>query len=218
MIDKLGFKDFSEESVRAIDLTSFKQLVTALDYNKLEILGPNTASQFMVYIDILIHNPIEDFKIMSALSFDGMADEKWKMILKSYTINEIVSMNNDQLYESLTKISGIGPKVVQAIINGKDLYSEDIDYILNTISIINSKGKTDRPKVAFTGFRDQEYTQILIDNGFDANDKYGVTKSTAALIADDINSNSSKIQTARKYGIPIYTKQSFLEKNNINLQ
>ena len=71
-------------------------------------------------------------------------------------------------------------------------------YCLNNFHIINSKGLSSGPKVAITGFRDSAFIQLLIDNGFDANDKYSVTKDTYALIADDINSTSSKVQKAKK--------------------
>jgi hypothetical protein len=75
-----------------------------------------------------------------------------------------------------------------------------------------------KPKVAFTGFRDAEFTALLNANGYDANDKYTVTKNTFALIALDPNENSGKITTARKYGIPIYTREEFLKRNNIVIQ
>lgn len=218
MLDRLGFKDFAEESVRAIDLTSFKQLMTELTQEKLSILGPNTSILFLAHVNRLAHNPIEDYKIMSALSFDGMANEKWKLILKYFTINELFSLSDDDIYDKLTSISGIGPKVVKAIIDGKNNYHDDIEFIINTFNIINSKGQVERPKVAFTGFRDTEFTKLLIDNGFDASDDYKVTKSLSALITEDLNSNSGKMQLARKYGIPIYTKQMFIETYNISLQ
>ena len=215
MLDRLGFKDFAEESVRAIDLTSFKQLME-ISIDRLMILGPTTSEQFMQYINYMINSPINDYKIMSALSFDGMAEEKWKLILDQYTIKELLSMNHDTMYSSLSAINGIGPKVVEAIINGRQIYTQDLEYILK-LNIIDSKGTTKKPKVSFTGFRDSEYIQILIDNGFDADEKYTVTKTTSALITNDKNSDSNKIRTAKKYGVPIYTKQEFLEVNGIFL-
>jgi NAD-dependent DNA ligase len=72
--------------------------------------------------------------------------------------------------------------------------------------------------VSVTGFRDPEFINLVNRHGFDCNDKYGVTKSTAALIAADKNSTSSKIKNAKKYGIPIYTRDEFVKLYNINLQ
>ena len=42
-----------------------------------------------------------------------------------------------------------------------------------------------------------------------------VTKNTTYLVNNDINSNSSKNQTAKKLGIPIISEQEFLEKFNL---
>ena len=222
MLDRFGFKDFSEETVRALKLTSFSQLMN-LTYEQVQFLGPINSTNLLTYIDKLKNTEIPDFKLMSAFSFDGMADETWKLILKQYTLEEIITMISDLRVPSKTndnlleKINGIGPKTVRAIVLGMDMYLNDIEYCIHNFSIITSKGLSSGPKVALTGFRDPAFIQLLIDNGFDANDKYSVTKETVALIADDVNSTSSKIQKAKKYGIPIFTKSGFLEANNIIL-
>lgn len=43
-----------------------------------------------------------------------------------------------------------------------------------------------------------------------------VSKNTTVLVNNDVNSNSSKNQTAKKLGIPIMSEQEFLEKFNLN--
>lgn len=222
MIDRLGFKDFSEETVRALDLTSFAKLINlSMNDENVRDLGPTNSYNLVSYIDNLKNSSIEDFRILSAFSFDGMADETWKLILKQYTLDEIIELNNrssQEMYDKLLSIKGIGSKTVDAIIYGLNAYHDDLMYIVSNIKIIDSKGLSTGPRVAITGFRDSEFIQLLVNNGFDASDKYSVTKDTAALIADDINSTSSKVQKAKNYGIPIFTKQSFLEANNIILQ
>ena len=197
MIDRFGFKDFSEETVRALKLVSFDQLMN-LTYEQVQFLGPVTSANLLAYIDKLKNTEIADYKLMSAFSFDGMADETWKLILKNYTLKEIIKMVCDQYEDELERINGIGQKTVNAIVFGIDMYFDDIWYCLNNFKIINSKGLSSGPRVAITGFRDSAFIQLLIDNGFDASDKYSVTKETTALIADDINSTSSKVQKANK--------------------
>lgn len=218
MLDRFGFKDFAEETIRSLDLTTFKDLIKCINSKNIDILGPLQSMQFRNQIINLINNPIEDYKIMSALSFDGMAEEKWKLILKQYSIDELIKMDNEILNNNLISISGIGPKVVKSIQEGFKLYSDDLNFILSNCKIIKYKDSKVYPKIAITGFRDPEFIKLLNDNGFDASDKYGVTKNIAALITTDINSTSGKMITAIKYGIPIYTKDDFLKKNNIILQ
>ena len=217
MLDRFGFKDFSEETVRALKLTSFSQLMN-LTYEQVQFLGPVNSTNLLAYINQLKNTEIADYKLMSAFSFDGMADETWKLILRNYTLQEIIDMILTGKDNEFVKINGIGNKTVDSIIDGMLMYGNDIEYCLNNFHIINSKGLSSGPKVAITGFRDSAYIQLLIDNGFDANDKYSVTKDTVALIADDINSTSSKVKKANKYGIPVFNKSGFLEANNIILQ
>lgn len=217
MLDRFSFKDFSEETVRALKLTSFSKLMN-LTYEQVQFLGPVNSANLLSHINQLKSSEIADFKLMSAFSFDGMADETWKLILKHYTLKEIIDMILDGRDNEFIKINGIGPKTIDAIIDGMLMYGDDVDYCLNNFHIANSKGMTSGPKVAITGFRDSAFIQLLISNGFDASDKYSVTKDTAALIADDINSTSSKVQKANKYGIPVFTKSGFLKANNIILK
>ena len=125
-------------------------------------------------------------------------------------------MNTEQIISNLSAIKGIGLKIAQAVNDGMNNYINDI-LCINNLNIIDSKYIEKKPKVAFTGFRDQEFIQLLINNGFDADEKYTVTKDTFALIANDINSDSTKIKTARKYAIPVFNRDEFINKYNINL-
>lgn len=217
MIDRFGFKDFSEETVRSLNLTSFKQLMN-LTYDQVQFLGPTNSSNLLASINNLKNSAIADYKLMSAFSFDGMADETWKLLLKHYTLQEILNISmecNDGIF---MEIKGIGYKTVDSIIEGLMEYGVDVEYCIRNFNIINSKGMLDKPKIAITGFRDSEFIQLINDNGFDCKDNYSVTKDTFALIVEDKNSNSSKVQKAKKYGIPIYSKLEFLEVNNIKLK
>lgn len=215
MIDRFGFKDFSEETVRALDLTSFRKLMN-LTHDQVAFLGPINSSNLLASIERLKHDEIADFRLMAALSFDGMADETWKLILKNYTLNEL--LDNPSIYDNLIKINGIGPKTVESVIEGIEQNKEDLRYMINTFKISNYKNYDSGPRVAITGFRDPEFIKLLIDNGFDASDKYSVTKDSYALITNDINSKSTKVQKAKNYNIPIFTKQEFINTHGIILQ
>ena len=218
MLSRFGFKDFSEETVRTLDLTSVTDLVAVLNNGKADALGPLQSHQFKNCIINLLNNPIEDYKLMSALSFDGMAEEKWKLILKKYTISDLGEMYQLDILKEIKDIPGIGPKIVESINDGFGTYFEDLKYLVSNCTILDSKFFEELPKIAITGFRDPEFVDLLNHNGFDCSDKYGVTKNIAALITADINSTSGKMGTAKKYGIPIYTRDEFIRINNIIIQ
>ena len=218
MIRILGFKDFSEESVRALDLTEFSRLATMYSYNELEpILGPVTADKFRLYQHDLISNPIEDYKIMAALSFDNLGSETWKKILSVYTIRDLISFIPEELHESLTSINGIGGATCDSILNGFAAYANDINFILANMKVIDSKGYASKPKVALTGTRDPVLIDIIKSQGYDCDESYNVTKDVAILITTDKNSTTSKMAKAQKYGISIMTPAEFMEAHNIKV-
>ena len=218
MLDRFGFKDFSEETVRALNLTSFNQLMN-LTYEQVKFLGPINSSNLLSHIERLKTTPIADYRLMSAFSFDGIADETWKSIFKVVTINDIVNdINNiEKLNNDLLEISGIGSKTVSSIISGMHDNMNDIKYCINNFNIINYKNEATRPRVVLSGFRDASFIQLLNDNGFDAADNYSINKNTDFLIVADKNASSSKIDKANKYGIPIYNRDEFLSLNNIKI-
>lgn len=218
LLTRFGFKNFSEQTVRLLGIKHVSDILYyANEYSVLDILGPLQSKQFYDCIIDMLNNPIEDYKLMAALSFDNMAEEKWKSILKLYTIHELSDMWENGSINVITQISGIGPKIVESICDGFRIYSDDLGILLANCTILDSKSLKDLPKVAITGFRDSEFVNLLNHNGFDCSDKYGVTKNIAALITSDINSTSGKMNTAKKYGIPIYTRDEFIKLNNIIL-
>ena len=215
MMSYLGFVNFSEKSVRALNIKSLKDLLS-MTYDRASILGPINAQNLMDRINYIKSYKIEDYKIMAALCFDNIGIEKWKLILHELTINDIINLDYNTLYNKLITIRGIGEETASLICTDRKVYIDDL-IAASQMNIINSKGSKKKPKIAFTGDRDQTFISMLNNLGFDANDKHSVTKDTYCLIANDKNSKSSKITKAQKYNIPIYTKQEFIELNNIKL-
>jgi len=213
MLDRLGIKNFSEETVRFLHIEDLKGLLSIKDNPKLLELGPERSSNLIQEVSGIVLNPIPDYKFMSALSFDGMADEKWKLILNAYSIEDLMTIT----VGDLVNIHGVGLKNATAVIEGIKQFEEDIKIGTSNLQIIPSKGKTAGPRVVLTGFRDQAFIESLISAGYDAADNYSLTKNTYALIAMDKNENSGKIQKAKKYGVPIYSIQEFIQKYNISL-
>ena len=164
-----------------------------------------------------MHNPIADYKILTALGFNNIGAEKWKIILKEITIHDLATMDYNILMNKLISMQSIAQKTAETICNERLIYMQDLNTILNMDNVVSSKGSIDKPKIAFTGERDSLFIDLLNNNGYDANDSYSVTKKTFALITNDLNSNSSKMVKAKKFNIPIYTKQQFMDAYNIKL-
>ena len=216
MLNNLGFKDFSEESVRALNISSLTDLI-GITYERACILGMGNAKNFMDRLNSFKNNPVPDYKILTALGFSSIGAEKWKIILKEIDIKDLVSMDYNSLMNKLISLPSIAQKTAETICNERLQFAEDLNTILSMSNIISSKGSIDKPKIAFTGERDKAFIDLLNNNGFDASEDYSVTKKTYALITNDHNSTSGKMAKANKLGIPIYTKQEFMEINNIKI-
>ena len=217
MLDRLGFTDFSEESIKALNLTSFKQL-TELTMEDCLILGPNNAAKLINQRDIIMNQPIWDYKVMSAMGFSNIGTEKWKLILKNLDIKDIITIPEEVLKDSLVNIKSIGNSIADTISIERLKYKNDLDIVLRMQNIMSSKGLQDRPKIVLSGFRDPQFIELLNNNGFDSSDTYGLTKNTYCLIVADKAAHSGKVDKAKKFGIPIKTRQEFIESENINLQ
>lgn len=219
MIDRLGIKDVAEESVRALDIFCLRQLMGLTEDRCINAIGEANGAKLYEQVTALKGFYINDFRIMSALSFDGMADEKWKLILKRYTLPELLVMHKSVgLNNVLNDIPGIGPKITRAVVIGFMYYADDIEVIINNFNLVNSKNTIEAPKVAVSGFRNPMITDLIRNNGFDISYKYSVTKGTYALIVANPNENTTKIRKAKDYGVPIMTVDGFLKSHNIIIQ
>ena len=118
---------------------------------------------------------------------------------------------------NLSQIPGIGPAIVQAIIEGFTLFKNDMDFIVYNMNLIDYSSKGSLPKVVLTGTRDPELVNIIRSLVYDCDDNYQVTKDTALVITADPNSSSGKISKALKYGIKIVSVQDFLRSHNLPL-
>ena len=70
-----------------------------------------------------------------------------------------------------------------------------------------NKSKCLVKKICITGKRDKDIVSFLKDNGIELVNS--VTRDVQLLICEDVNSNSSKIVTAKKRGIEILDLDTF---------
>ena len=192
MMQKLNLKDFSEAYISQIAKYSLTELLE-LKLEDVEFLGDITSQKFIDRMNELRTVPIYDYKIIGSLGFDGIAIEKWKLILNKYTLQEILSMSEEQLKQSIVNIKGIGPITADIICNEFEFFRRDLNTISNMSNVMVSKGAKSGKSIRFTGFRDRTLLNLLNDMGHDATDG-GVTKSTDILLIPYENFTSTKLK------------------------
>ena len=194
LLDKLGFEGFAEESVKAIGVHSFVDLMT-IPAERLNLGEADTAS-FIAQRDNLMNRNINDYEFMGALGFTNTASDKWQKILRVYTIAEIENAIHKGLGDGLLRsIKGVGPKTADIIVSEYPLYEDSIHFALSNLHIITTKGSEKKKSIRYTGFRNQQLMEQLNSMGYDASDK-SVTKDTDILLIPYRGFESTKVQKA----------------------
>lgn len=192
MMQKLNLKDFSEAYISQIAKYTLTELLD-LTIEDVEFLGDITSQKFIDRMNELKTKEIYDYKIIGSLGFDGIAIEKWKLILSHYTLQEILNMDEETLKQSIVNIKGIGPITADIICNEFEFFRTDLNTISRMSNVVTSKGVKSGKSIRFTGFRDRTLMNLLCDMGHDATDG-GVTKSTDILLIPYETFTSTKLK------------------------
>lgn len=194
MLNKLGFEGFADKLVTDIGVHSFVELMT-IPEDQIN-LGDADKASFTVQREALMHREIYDYEFMGALGFTGVATEKWKLISKQYTFDDIIAMTEypEMLEYSLVSIKGIGPKTAAIVASEMPQFMPDIVFAKKNMNIKNGKDEGTKLTIRYTGFRNKQLEEQLISMGYDAKDG-SVTKSTdILLIPYDGYSEGSKLK------------------------
>ena len=101
-------------------------------------------------------------------------------------------------------VKGISPDGMEVIKNAVPHYlkwRESLGIVNKVVPCLETRGS-----VCLTGFRDASLIARLESAGYSVSDS--VTRSTLALFVDDISKKSGKIQSAKKYGIKIISREN----------
>lgn len=133
--------------------------------------------------------------------FSGVGETKLKLLN--------ISLNQTLLYDELIKINGIGETMATIIVNGLSDFWE----FYSKISILiqpkqeTKSGFLSNEIVCFTGFRDKDLVEKILENGGEY--KESINKTITMLVYDDKNGRTGKIDKAEKDGTRIITKIDF---------
>lgn len=204
MVSKLGIKGFSEETVKTLNLSSFKDLMT-LTEERASILGPTNMKNLISAIDYIYNSKVPDYIILGSLGFSDIGNKKWKIILKNVSLHDIITDDDTNLFFKLNNSGkGIGPKTASTIMNERKFFIKDLAYICNNMpNIISSKGFINdsvslSKVIRFTGVRDKELENKLTMEGHDCSEG-SVTKNTDFLLIPFVGFSSTKIDKANQY-------------------
>lgn len=196
MFAKIGFKDFSEESIKAIGTINNLSDLLNITIDDVRCLGDTEGQNFMNRLEEFRTIPIPDYRIVGALGFTDVATQKWKLILNKIPIPQIIT-NEPDLRNILLSIKGIGPSTADTIVSELDVFADDLRAICNMPNIIWTYGIKLNKKIRFTGVRDKALTAELSSLGYDIAEN-GVPLDTDILLVPDENYVSDKTKKVSK--------------------
>ena len=194
MLKKLNFQDFGEKYVIKMNIRSFYDLVH-YDYNKaVELIGRVMADKFEARRQELMNKPYEDYRLMSAIGFDGIASSKWALILQNIHLDTILNASDVDLYAMIVSVKGLGAEAGKRINEMRGFFRRDIETIIRMPNVVSSFGILEsKIIVRFTGIRDQKICDALNLTGkFDASGEKSVTKKTDILVIPHQGFHSAK--------------------------
>lgn len=160
------------------------------------------------------HKTVADYVLLGSLGIEGIGRKMAQKICSLYSLTELIDIIENRDYESLIKIPGIKDKTAEKVMNG---FKENIDLLefLDDELVIYSEKDAQKSKfkVCFTKVRDPELERVIMGYGGEVVDS--LTKDTDILVVPNMQTESSKVGKAKKYGVqivPIDDLESYLSK------
>lgn len=147
--------------------------------------------------------------IIAALNIPNVGMNIAAQLLENHSLDELRSLGHD----ALAAIPGIGPERAAAITASFEQNREELDKLLNTVTLqTGTASAPDALTVCFTGKMPEKrsfYENLARNAGMRPVDT--VSSTLDILVTADLDSGSSKIKNARKFGIRTITPDEFLD-------
>ena len=197
MLQKLGVKDFSLETVRALDIKNVIELFNVDTKRAQQVLGTNNGIKFKQTIVALKDVELPDYRVLASLGFPGIGNVTWLKLLQGAPIDVLLNGTIDDIANCYRQSKvGIGPKTIRCIITERDHFREEIEFLYKNLKILNTPvGIVRKHKiVVFSGVRDQQLEKLFEEKGFKISDSF--VNGCTVLVVPSIGFMSSKVKKA----------------------
>jgi len=193
MLKKINFKGVAEETVKQIDIYTLREFLEMdYDYLKDHGVGPEFSANIIEQIKAFKASSIYDYRIIGALGFTNLAEAAWKIVLQNFSLEQVMSFDDDDLRIALMHLKGLGPISVQTIVNERKWFADDLIYISKMPNVIVSLGQSVTGKhIRFSGCRDHDMMTHLQQMGHDCTEG-SVTRETDILLVPALGFTSTK--------------------------
>lgn len=228
---KMDYENIGEEYLKSMFNSGINtpQKLIRIDRNslvKIDGIGKDISDSILKKNKEILTNGVPIWKLVEASDcFNGIGEKKAKLMLSKLhpdTLKKWVSRSMDKdefqrMIDSMSKINRVGEAMLVEFVNKHESF---LDWLRDTGIPINfgndshkSGGIFSGQKVCFTGVRDKEAENFIVNNGGDI--VSSVTKNTSLLIVKDRNNVSTKLSKAIALGVRIMDLDEFKEVNRL---
>jgi DNA ligase (NAD+) len=216
---ELGIKYFGEKTIKKLYEGGFHSaidIVHASESDIASVIGEGNAKRARIQIDEVFGEgkEVDQASLMSASGAFGLGIGKVKLKL---ILDEVPDLLERKDFSDI-EVKGIAEKTLGRIVEGIPKFNEFMkqlnDKSHTTVSIkrnaieVSASSPLVGKTFVMTGFRDLE--SVIRNLGGKTSNK--VSNSTTAVICIDKDSGTSKINDATKLGIPVLTREEFMEE------
>jgi len=211
---RLGIERLGKPTIEKLIKNGHKDILSILnltkdDILKLEGFKDKSAENLLNNIRKIKETPIEDWRILASLNIEGFGKRISKNILSKFTLNELIESD----IKMLNEIEGMSDKRSETLVKNIKKHKKLIDKMLKVLNVKITKNETGEHKmktICFTGKADKKRSELISEAkkiGYEFINK--VSKNLDILVTNDLNSDTSKMKKARKYGVKIITYSDF---------
>jgi NAD-dependent DNA ligase len=181
------------------------------DFAKIEGLGEKSSEKIWNNI----HTSLKEVtlpKLMAASSLFGfgMGVKKFESLMEE--VPNLLSYEEEKMKEKILDVKGFSDITADKIVGNIPAFLKFLDEISPFIAFKKEKskkkgGRDVNLKVVFSGFRNKELEEEIETKGGEVTS--AVSGKTTHLVVKDKNESSTKIEKAKKAGIPVMEEEEF---------
>jgi NAD-dependent DNA ligase len=194
--------------------------ITKEDLLKIDGIKEKSANNLIDSLKDIYKKNCLDIMFASNIIGRGLGERKLKLLIDTYPF---ICENQEKALkltkEDIIKIDGFGDITSDAIVKNLKSFLDFYNSIFKSKVIVEDDDEDEEPIktndkykdniYVFSGIRDKELEKIIVNSGGKIANV--VNKKTTLLIVKSLDDTTVKVETAKKYNIPIITFEKFIK-------
>ena len=215
----LGILNLGQSTITKLYNNGWNTIYKILDskedsFTNIQGLGKKSSERIYLSIQQCIPKvTLAQFIGVSGMLGQGIGEKKVAAILEKYPDIFLGNISHDSYQQMLKTIKGFSTISIDKVLKNiekttsfVELHNKFFCWLQRNVEIPKKQNKLKDWKVVFTGFRDKDLENRIVQLGGEVTDR--VVKCSSHLVVKDLNGKStSKIEKARENGLEIVDRQ-----------